>query len=361
MAKSFGHRLDVERVRHKFGDAIALHEIDLAVQSGEIVALLGPSGCGKTTLLRIIAGFISQTEGRVLFDGEPVDHLQPNRRGVGIVFQNYALFPHMTVAENVAYGLEAHRWERVRIAARVKAMLDLVQMRAFAERLPRQLSGGQQQRIALARCLAIDPKILLLDEPFGALDKNLRLDMQIEVKRLQRSYGITTVLVTHDQEEALSMADRVAVMNRGRIEQIASPTDIYDRPATQFVNQFIGATNLFKGELAGSTASGTSIRLGNGAILEGAPATDVETGTPVWLSIRPEQLTIVPAAGANCLKGSVKTVLPLGAQVAYDIEIAGVGDCKVVLARSPETPLMNPGAAVCVAPSSQSACRVFPR
>src|SRR6266581_2596412 len=179
-------------------------------------------------LHRIISGFIRQTEGRVLFDDNAVDHLAPAGRGVGIVFQNYALFPHMTIAENVAYGLQAQRWPRDKIAARVAEMLDLVHMSEFAARKPRQLSGGQQQRIALARCLAIDPKVLLLDEPFGALDKNLRLDMQIEVKRLQREYGITTVLVTHDQEEALSMADRIAVMNKGQIEQVSSPTEIYD-------------------------------------------------------------------------------------------------------------------------------------
>jgi len=232
MATNRGHRLTLDNITQRFNDFVAVHDINLDVAGGELVALLGPSGCGKSTLLRIMSGFIRQTEGRVLFDGEPVDHLTPSQRGVGIVFQNYALFPHMSVADNVAYGLQAHKWPREKIAPRVDSMLELVHMQQFGERLPRQLSGGQQQRIALARCLAIDPKVLLLDEPFGALDKNLRLDMQIEVKRLHRDYGITTVLVTHDQEEALSMADRIAVMNRGRIEQVASPTDIYDHPAT---------------------------------------------------------------------------------------------------------------------------------
>src|SRR4029078_10555844 len=213
-------------------------------------ALLGPSGCGKSTLLRIISGFIHQSEGSVLFDGQPVDHLSPRHRGVGIVFQNYALFPHMNVAENVAYGLHAQKWPRKESGARVARMLDLVHMREFARGNAGELSGGQQQRVALARCLAIDPKVLLLDEPFGALDKNLRLDMQIEVKRLQREYGVTTILVTHDQEEALSMADRIAVMTRGRIEQLSSPTDVYDQPQTVFVNQFHGTTNPLAGELA---------------------------------------------------------------------------------------------------------------
>src|ERR1051325_47986 len=248
MAAAGGHRLRLDNISHRFGDFVAVGGVNLDVAGGELVALLGPSGCGKSTLLRIMSGFIRQTQGRVLFDGEPVDHLTPSQRGVGIVFQNYALFPHMTVADNVAYGLQAHKWPREKIAPRVAEMLALVHMSEFATRMPRQLSGGQQQRIALARCLAIDPKVLLLDEPFGALDKNLRLDMQIEVKRLQREYGITTILVTHDQEEALSMADRIAVMAHGRIEQVSSPTEIYDRPATLFVNQFVGTTNALVGE-----------------------------------------------------------------------------------------------------------------
>src|SRR6476646_2880704 len=216
---------------------------------------------------------------RVLFDGEPVDHLPPSRRGAGIVFQNYALFPHMTVAENVAYGLEAQKWPRRRIAPRVAEMLALVHMSEFAARQPRQLSGGQQQRVALARCLATDPKVLLLDEPFGALDKNLRLDMQIEVKRLQREYGITTILVTHDQEEALSMADRIAVMNRGRIEQVSSPTDVYDRPQTVFVNQFVGTTNLLHDELADDLRG--LVRLEGGALMMAAPAPGLRQGDRV--------------------------------------------------------------------------------
>src|SRR5256712_6512857 len=254
MASRQGHRLRLEDISHRFGDFVAVRDINLEVSGGELVALLGPSGCGKSTLLRIVSGFIRQSQGRVLFDNEAVDHLPPSRRGAGIVFQNYALFPHMTVAENVAYGLEAQKWPRQRIGPRVAEMLALVHRAECAGRKPRQLSGGQQQRMALARCLAIDPKVLLLDEPFGALDKNLRLDMQIEVKRLQREYGITTILVTHDQEEALSMADRIAVMTRGRIEQISSPTDIYDRPATLFVNQFVGTTNVLTGEVAESNA-----------------------------------------------------------------------------------------------------------
>src|SRR5229473_2581028 len=271
-----GHRLRLDNITHRFGDVVAVSDVTLDIGGGELVALLGPSGCGKSTLLRIMSGFIRQSAGHVLFDDAPVDHLPANRRGVGIVFQNYALFPHMNVRQNVAYGLQAHHWPREKIAPRVDEMLDLVHMRQFGERLPRQLSGGQQQRIALARCLAIDPKVLLLDEPFGALDKNLRLDMQIEVKRLHCEYGITTVLVTHDQEEALSMADRIAVMNRGRIEQVASPTEIYDRPATLFVNQFVGTANLLPGELLAVDDSGSDVRLASG-VLRAAPVRGLAT------------------------------------------------------------------------------------
>src|SRR3954454_1076614 len=266
MAATRGHRLQLENITQRFGDFVAVENIDLDVSGGEVVALLGPSGCGKSTLLRIVSGFIRQSQGRVLFDGQAVDHLSPRERGVGIVFQNYALFPHMSVADNVAYGLQAHKWPRDKITPRVAEMLALVHMSEFAQRKPRQLSVGQQQRIALARCLAINPKVLLLDEPFGALDKNLRLDMQIEVKRLQREYGITTILVTHDQEEALSMADRIAVMARGRIEQVSSPTAIYDSPQTLFVNEFVGTTNVLLGEfLAG--AGSPAVRVAGGSVI----------------------------------------------------------------------------------------------
>src|SRR5215471_9132191 len=289
MASHRGHRLRLEDISHRFGEVVAVRDINLDIAGGELVALLGPSGCGKSTLLRIVSGFIRQSSGRVLFDGEAVDHLPPSRRGAVIVFQSYALFPHMTVAENVAYGLEAHKWPRQRIGPRVAEMLSLVHMSEFSERKPRQLSGGQQQRVALARCLAVDPKVLLLDEPFGALDKNLRLDMQIEVKRLQRQYGITTILVTHDQEEALSMADRIAVMSRGRIEQVSPPTEIYDRPQTLFVNEFVGSTNLLPGRLVTAPSGAAAVQLQAGVTLPVADGKSLQSGSSVVLSIRPEQ------------------------------------------------------------------------
>jgi putative spermidine/putrescine transport system ATP-binding protein len=358
-ASNRGHRLRLEDIGHTFGDFVAVHDINIDVAGGELVALLGPSGCGKSTLLRIVSGFIRQTQGRVLFDEEPVDHLPPSRRGVGIVFQNYALFPHMTIAENVAYGLQAQKWPRATIAPRVAEMLALVHMTEFAERKPRRLSGGQQQRVALARCLATDPKLLLLDEPFGALDKNLRLDMQIEVKRLQREYGITTLLVTHDQEEALSMADRIAVMSRGAIEQISTPTEIYDRPKTLFVNQFVGTANVVPGEFVHGNGDDATVHVAGGAVVPVSMRPAFLTGTKVVLSVRPEQLRLETAPGAGRIAGVVKTVLPLGPHVVYDVEIAGGTSLKVSEPRAASAAMRQPGDSVHVMPTSPTACRVF--
>jgi putative spermidine/putrescine transport system ATP-binding protein len=353
-----GHDLCLDRISHRFGDFLALNDVQLDVAAGELMALLGPSGCGKSTLLRIVSGFIRQTQGHVLFDNECVDHLPPNRRGVGIVFQSYALFPHMTVRQNVAYGLEAHHWPPDRISPRVEEMLDLVHMREYAERLPRQLSGGQQQRVALARCLAVDPKILMLDEPFGALDKNLRLDMQIEVKRLQRDYGITTILVTHDQEEALSMADRIAVMHRGRIEQMASATEIYDRPATLFVNQFVGTTNVLSGRIVATDGAGTEVALAAGVLR--IPPSHLMKGADVIVSVRPEHFRVQDEGESGQLSGIVKVVMPLGPQVIYDVEIPGGTGVKISQPRDASSVQLQSGSIVHFAPISAAACHIFP-
>jgi putative spermidine/putrescine transport system ATP-binding protein len=356
MTVSRSHRLRLDAITHCFGANTAVQDINLDIAPGELVALLGPSGCGKSTLLRIISGFIRQSEGSVLFDDGVVDSMSPAERGVGIVFQNYALFPHMTVAENVAYGLEAHKWSRGRAAKRVTEMLELVHMGEFAKRKPRELSGGQQQRIALARCLAIDPKVLLLDEPFGALDKNLRLDMQIEVKRLQRQSGITTILVTHDQEEALSMADRIAVMSRGRVEQISTPTGIYDAPQTLFVNQFVGSTNVLRGELI----AGPAVRLEYGPVLPVSSDKAFQQGRAVIVSIRPEQLRLQHEPSDCSLTAVITTVLPLGAQVVYDVALIGGPSLKIAEPRDAEAGLRPVGATVYLAPASPAACHVFP-
>ena len=322
--------LDVEGLKVRYGAALAVDDVTLSIEPGEVVALLGPSGCGKTTLLRVIAGFIRQTAGRVRVDGAPIDHLPANRRNIGIVFQNYALFPHMTVAENVAYGLRARGVASVEIRKRIERFLDVVQLGAFRERLPRQLSGGQQQRVALARALAVEPSILLLDEPFAALDRNLRLDMQIEVKRLQRTLGLTTILVTHDQDEAMSVADRIAVMNKGKVEQFDTPVAIYDQPKTLFVNGFIGTTNLLNGRVTATGNGDATVTLDAGATVVLPARTDLAVGAPILLSVRPEQLELASAPTPDTWKIVPGLSLPLGAQLVHEARTADGVPLKIV-------------------------------
>jgi putative spermidine/putrescine transport system ATP-binding protein len=356
-----GHTLTLSSITQSFGGLVAANDVSLDVGAGELVALLGPSGCGKTTLLRIIAGFQRQTSGSVSFDGVPVDHLTTAKRGVGIVFQNYALFPHMNVAENIAYGLDARHTPRSTRQAKVAEMLAMVRMQAFADRLPRQLSGGQQQRIALARALAVDPKILLLDEPFGALDKNLRLDMQIEVKRLQREFGITTVLVTHDQEEAMSMADRIAVLNGGIVEQCAPPVEIYDRPKTLFVNQFVGTTNLLPVKVVRAEADDLVLRfLDAEFVCRGTAASDpaLAAGTDAVWSIRPERLSVFTQPGPGRIAATVRVVLPLGPITVYEA-VAGSTSIKINQSRVDPSPGVEPGASIFIGQSDPAAGQVF--
>src|SRR5476651_627435 len=321
--------LDVEDLTVRYGASVAVDKVTLAIEPGEVVALLGPSGCGKTTLLRVIAGFVRQAAGRVRVDGTPIDHLPANQRNIGIVFQNSALFPHMTVVENVAYGLRARGVHGPDVMARVNRFLETVQLGGFRDRLPRQLSGGQQQRVALARALAVEPSILLLDEPFAALDRNLRLDMQIEVKRLQRTLGLTTILVTHDQDEAMSVADRIAVMNKGQVEQFDTPVAIYDRPQTLFVNGFIGTTNLLGGKIV-SVAGGTAtVALDAGATLQ-LSSSGLAAGTPVLMSVRPEQLTLSAIPGPAHWKVEPGLSLPLGSQLVHEARAADGTSLKIV-------------------------------
>jgi len=324
-----GRTLDVEDVTVRYGSVAAVDGVTLSIEPGEVVALLGPSGCGKTTLLRVMAGFVRQVEGRVRVDGAPIDHLPPNQRNIGIVFQNYALFPHMTVAENVAYGLRARGVRGPDVAAKVNRFLETVQLAGFRDRLPRQLSGGQQQRVALARALAVEPSILLLDEPFAALDRNLRLDMQIEVKRLQRTLGLTTILVTHDQDEAMSVADRIAVMNKGRVEQFDSPVAIYDRPRTLFVNGFIGTTNLLRGKLAAIDDGIATVSLCAGAILRLPAPAGLAAQSEVLLSVRPEQLTLQAAPGPGTWHIEPGLSLPLGGQLVHEVRTADGTTLKI--------------------------------
>jgi putative spermidine/putrescine transport system ATP-binding protein len=307
-----GHTLDVEDITVRFGAFTALDAVTLTVEPGEILALLGPSGCGKSTLLRTVAGFVRQAHGRVRIDGRSVDDLPPNRREVGLVFQNYALFPHMSVAENVAYGLRARGRRGEEVRHRVAELLDLVQLGGLRDRRPAQLSGGQQQRVALARALAPEPRILLLDEPFAALDRSLRFDMQIEIKRLQRSLGLTAILVTHDQDEAMSVADRIAVMRRGRIEQLATPVGVYDAPATLFVAGFIGTANRLAGTLVSSTNGRVTVKLDAGAIVDLAVPHAPKAGARVLLSVRPEQLVLASEPAPDRFPVTLGLAVPLG-------------------------------------------------
>jgi putative spermidine/putrescine transport system ATP-binding protein len=323
--------LAVVHLTHRFGSVIAIDDVNLSVEPGQFVALLGPSGCGKTTLLRIIAGLLRQNQGHVAIGNEIVDDLPPNERAAGIVFQNYALFPHMTVESNVAYGLKARGVSSKQSTHVVARMLQLVRMEAYARRYPRELSGGQQQRIALARTLAVSPKVLLLDEPFGALDKNLRLDMQIEIKRLLRELGITTIMVTHDQEEALSMADQIAVMNHGRVEQFASPDDVYDRPKSLFVATFVGTANVLNGELVARNTSLSIIIGGDEMPLPSVPS-HLSHGKGT-LVIRPEHLRFVGPTESG-ITARVEMALPLGPSIIYQLTLKDGAQVKVTRTRS---------------------------
>ncbi|QOF69509.1 ABC transporter ATP-binding protein [Aminobacter sp. SR38] len=353
-----GIHLEVENLSHSYGALRVLHDIDFDVRPGEIVALLGPSGCGKTTILRLIAGFVRQTEGRILMGGKAIDNVPSNRRQIGLVFQNYALFPHLTVRENIGYGLVAQGKKRTDVRRRVDEMLELTQLSTLADRLPRELSGGQQQRVATGRALATQPRLMLLDEPFGALDKNLRLDMQIEFQRTQREFGITSIIVTHDQEEAFSLAHRVIVLNGGRIEQIAAPATLYDRPGSLFVNGFVGSTNRLDGEVVKVDANSLAVRLLGSETIEVAGRTQAKEGAKVTLTARPEHVTLSTVKVPGSLPGIVDAVLPVGPVFIYEIALKDGTPIKVSEARATGSSPLERGTEVSVViPADQ--CQVF--
>ncbi len=318
--------VEMHGISKRFGEVVAVDGIDLHIGDGEFFALLGPSGCGKTTTLRMIAGLDIPSEGRLAIFGEEVASLPPDRRPVNTVFQAYALFPHMTVAQNIAFGLQMRGIRGPDADRQVAEATTLVQLEGMEHRRPSQLSGGQQQRVALARALVNHPKVLLLDEPLGALDLKLRQEMQVELKALQREVGITFVFVTHDQEEALAMSDRVGVMSEGRLLQVGTPTEVYEHPANRFVADFIGRTNLLEGVTEGPSA----MRLDAGAVV--AAPNELAAGTPAALSVRPEQVRLhrhgEAPEGEPCLDGVITDATYLGHAFVYTIAVgptAGAG------------------------------------
>ena len=306
--------LSIERITKVFGTVTTVRGIDLAVQRGEFLTLLGPSGCGKTTILRMVAGFETPTSGTIRIDGKDVTRLKPHQRNIGMVFQAYALFPNMTVAENIAFGLKVARRSAAEIKTRVGEMLDLIKLPQLGTRYPYQLSGGQQQRVALARALAVKPKILLLDEPLSALDAKIRVSLREEIRAVQRQLGITTIFVTHDQEEALSISDRICVLSEGHIEQLGTPFEIYNYPTTRFVASFIGTLNILPARVTDSAEG--RITIDGQEIIASRGLNGAGTGDEVAVALRPEALSIGHAnGGSNTLDGIIDDVHFLGSVV----------------------------------------------
>jgi putative spermidine/putrescine transport system ATP-binding protein len=329
-------RIDLVDLAHSYGgndapaESFALKPVTMTWRQGGAYALLGPSGCGKTTLLRMLAGFEQPDTGRVMLDGTDLVGVPPYRRPVNMMFQSYALFPHMTVAGNVAFGLKQDRLPKDEIAARVDEMLGLVQLRPLAERKPDQLSGGQRQRVALARSLAKHPKVLLLDEPLAALDRKLREDMQLEFRRIQQELGVTTINVTHDQREALVMSDRVIVMDHGRIHQDAIPTETYGRPADRFVAGFIGVTNFLPAKLVRLRDDGwAEVRIG-GWLLQGRPAGMLQPGAAVEVALRAERISLC-APGGSDVDAEVREVIFEGDRLVYGLHVEALGGVRLLV------------------------------
>ncbi|GFZ87496.1 spermidine/putrescine ABC transporter ATP-binding protein [Compostibacillus humi] len=323
----------LDHVTKMFGKSIGVHDVDIQINSGEFFTFLGPSGCGKTTTLRIIAGFYFPTKGKVYFDGDDVTGLKPNKRNIGMVFQNYALFPHMTVFENIAFGLEVRKLSKREIKEKVERAQKFVRLEGYGDRKITELSGGQQQRVALARALVIEPDILLLDEPLSNLDAKLRDETRVEIKRLQVELGITTIYVTHDQHEAMAMSDRIMVMNQGKIQQIGTPQEIYNKPVNHFVASFIGETNIIKADVIKVTDTHITVDIGQGTLLTGlrensSPQLDFEKEKQVILSIRPEMINA--GEGTNPLEGIIQLSEFTGMSINYLVK-AGDHELKVMI------------------------------
>jgi len=316
-------RIAIDGLTKRFGQQEVVSKISFVIEEGELFTLLGPSGCGKTTLLRLIAGFYAVDEGEIRFDDRLINDLPPHERGIGMVFQNYALWPHMTVFENLAYGLRLRKLPTREIDERIRAVLEKVKLTGFEDRYPGQMSGGQQQRVALARALVLNPRILLLDEPLSNLDAKIRIQVRAEIRKLQRELGITTVYVTHDQEEALALSDRIAVFNRGKLLQVGPPRELYERPGNRFVADFIGINNLVEGTVEAPLAGapGLPVRTPLG-LLVAAADTRFQPGAPCILAIRPENIALDrEAAGHNRLSGQIVFAAYLGNTLRYDVDL----------------------------------------
>jgi putative spermidine/putrescine transport system ATP-binding protein/spermidine/putrescine transport system ATP-binding protein len=340
-----GAAVALDRVTKRFGNLAAIENVSLAVRRGELMTLLGPSGCGKTTLLNLVAGFLIPETGKIAIDGLEVTSVPTYRRDIGIMFQNYALFPHMSVAENVGYGLRMRRLARPEIARRVADALALVKLEGLNDRKPRQLSGGQQQRVALARALIIRPKVLLLDEPFSALDRNLRTAMQVELKEIQRKLGVTTIFVTHDQGEALSLSDRIAVIAAGRIRQLGAPNEIYRRPVDRFVASFIGDVNVLSARLERIEGARATVALGAARItVPSALLREVLPGAMVELFLRPEDLRLAREGDAISALGTAATHIYQGGHIDLYVHAAEAVPGHVLL-RLPAHAATSPPAA----------------
>ncbi|MFN2542986.1 MAG: ABC transporter ATP-binding protein [Actinomycetota bacterium] len=342
-------RADVrlDGVTKRFGDVNAVDHLTLEIERGEFFSLLGPSGCGKTTTLRMIGGFEDPTEGSVYLDGNDVTDLPAYRRDVNTVFQSYALFPHLDVFENVAFGLRRRKVRKPDVPVQVREALRLVDLVGFESRKPAQLSGGQQQRVALARALVNQPQVLLLDEPLGSLDLKLRKQMQLELKRIQEEVGITFLYVTHDQDEAMTMSDRIAVMRRGRIEQIGEPAEVYERPRTEFVAEFLGASNLLTGEVAERDDGVATVAVAGGGRLR-VPAARVETTGPVRVGVRPEKIRLERDEGAapegrNAVTGTLRVAAFVGVSHQYTVEGPAGATLTVYAQNTGRTPAPQPG------------------
>lgn len=327
---------ELRNVSKRFGDVAAAKDLNLTIGTGEFLSFLGPSGCGKTTALRMIAGFEGPTSGEILLDGEVVNTLDAHQRHVNMVFQHYALFPHMTVAQNIGYGLRQRRprMQKALIAEKVGKVLEVVRLEGFEHRRIWEMSGGQQQRVALARAIVNEPKLLLLDEPMAALDRKLRKEMQIELQNLQRRLGITFILVTHDQEEALSMSDRICIMREGEIVQIGTPQQLYDHPGSRYVADFVGTSNFFDGEVAGQEGELVSVLLENGMTMQGKVASIVSKGQPVCISVRPEQMKL--HSDGEGVSVEVRNRIFLGEHTEYLVANETLGEFLVLSPRQSE-------------------------